>query len=101
MKEGVQQKRGLVGALLLTQRRVQTVEVDLEGVRLLRGRRRRVYVRSGQTLSGSLPPRVTSSPSCIQRTNKYGTLRVSETSDGLAVGVGPVGPVCQVGEDQQ
>lgn len=42
VQQGVEQQRGLVGPLLLAQRRVQTVEIDLEGVRLLRGQRRRV-----------------------------------------------------------
>lgn len=42
VQQGVEQQRGLVGPLLLAQRRVQTVEIDLEGVRLVRGQRRRV-----------------------------------------------------------
>lgn len=49
VKERVQKQRRLVGPLLLTQCRVQAVEIDLERVRLLRGQRRRVYVR-GETL---------------------------------------------------
>lgn len=31
----------------------------------------------------------------------YITLRVSETSDSLSVRVGPVGAICQVGQDQK
>lgn len=48
VQERVQQQRGLVGPLMLAQRCVQAVEVDLERVRLLRGRRRRVCARGGR-----------------------------------------------------
>lgn len=40
VQQSVEQQCGLVRPLLLAQRRVQTVEIDLERVRLLHGQRR-------------------------------------------------------------
>lgn len=105
VEEGVQQQRGLVGALLLAQRRVQTVEIDLESVRLLHGQRRRVYMSRSECYLDyyfiTLWYTSHTTLKCGQWINTRITLRVSETNDSLPVGVGPVGPICQIGEDQQ
>lgn len=55
MQQRVEQQCGLVAALLLTQRRVQAVEVDLEGVGLLAGRGR-VCVQDRTVVSAVSPP---------------------------------------------
>lgn len=94
MQQRVEQQRGLVAALLLAQRRVQAVEVDLEGVGLLAGPGR-VCVRERTIVSAVSPA---SRPTGGGLTL---TLRVSEAGDGLPVRVGPVGAVGQVGQDQE
>lgn len=96
VQQGVEQQRGLVRPLLLAQRRVQTVEIDLERVRLLHRQRRRVCGRSeGRRNTLKLGRAAHLEVNCKPRL--VSTLRVPEAGDGLSVGVGPVGAVCQIG----
>lgn len=96
MQQGVEQQRGLVRPLLLTQRRVQTVEIDLERVRLLHGQRRRVCGGSeGRRNTLKMGRTAHLKVNCKPRLAP--TLRVPKAGDGLSVGVGPVGAVGQIG----
>lgn len=102
VQQGVEQQRGLVGPLLLAQRRVQTVEIDLEGVRLLPGQRRRVCSWGGEERRNtSSLGRIAQFGNSTTNPRLVSTLRVPKTGDGLSVRVGPVGPVCQIGKDEQ
>lgn len=96
MQQGVEQQGGLVRPLLLTQRRVQTVEIDLERVRLLYGQRRRVCGGSEERrntlkLGRTAHFKVNCKPRLVS------TLRVPKAGDGLSVRVRPIGAVCQIG----